>query len=264
MIENTIMKRGDYPIKVRLLKSDTNLGFAGGNNLLLRRFLTESSAPLVMLLNIDTQIRPDCLSRLVDAMRADESAGMIEALQEPREHPKYYDPRTFETHWCSGGGVLIRREALEEVGLFDERFFLYCEDVDLSWRMWMHGWRCKINPHAKYQHFTEAQDSGKDLSGQHYYSMRNCFYMHYKYDTASGIRQLERLFEATVAGETDPKLRQLFEKARADARRIKRKFIFDRLKLGLLPRSPWMIFDGFAFENRRRFIDHADRREILD
>lgn len=251
IIERDYVQNPEYPIEIRLSRSEKNLGFSGGNNVLLRRFLRHSSARFVFLLNIDTKIHPGCLKHLVESMRADPSAGMVEAVQEPREHPKFYDPRTLETHWCSGGGVLIRREALEEVGLFDERFFLYCEDVDLSWRMWLRGWKCKINPAARYSHFTEHQDTGKDLSTQHYYSMRNCFYMHYKYDSRSGVRNLHKLFEHTMKAEPDEKLRQIFERARKDAHRRRFSFLWDRVRLAAYPRNEWMMFNGFAFEKRR-------------
>ncbi|MCO6429335.1 MAG: glycosyltransferase family 2 protein [Deltaproteobacteria bacterium] len=263
LIEDRIVRPGTYPIRIVLEKSERNLGFTGGNNLLMERALNETDSPFVFLLNMDTRIDPECLSELVRFMREDNSAGMVEALQEPREHPKAYDLRTFETHWCSGGGVLIDRRALEEVGLFDDRFFLYCEDVDLSWRMWMNGWRCKINPKAKYVHLTESDDTGKDLTNQHYYSMRNCFFMHYKYDSRRGIKSLEALLRETLAKEPDPKQRAIFERAYNDARQRRLSFFMDKLKLSLLPRSQWMVFEGFSFEKRRAFIDEADRRIIL-
>ena len=53
--------------------------------------------------------------------------------------------------WC-GGAVLLRRRYLDDVGLFDERFFLYYEDTDLSWRGRLRGWRYVYVPGAVVRH----------------------------------------------------------------------------------------------------------------
>ena len=262
MIEKEYLNT-NYPIKIKLTRSEKNLGFSGGNNRIMEDVLKNTKSPLVMLLNVDTEIQPDCIVNLVKSMREDSAAGMIEALQEPREHPKYYDKSTLETHWCSGGGVLIRREALQETGLFDDRFFLYCEDVDLSWRMWLHGWRCKINPEAKYSHYTEFQDKGKDLSTQHYFSMRNCLYMHYKYDSKAGISMVERQLDQAIASEQNTLHKEILTKARDDAKKNRSKFSWDRFKLSTYPKSRWMMFNGFYFERRREFRDDEDKRVML-
>jgi len=252
-----------YPIKVKLTRSEKNLGFTGGNNLALRRLLRDSSAPFFLLLNIDTEIHAQTLSELVRYMVADPSTGLVEARQEPKEHPKWYDPLTHETGWCSGGGVLIRAEALRQVGVFDDRFFLYCEDVDLSWRMWQQGWRCKINPQAVFSHFTETLDPEKDPSIQRYYSMRNGFLMHYKYDTWRGIKAYKELFFQLVAGEADLVAKDLLIRAYRDSRKFIPGVLFDRLKSLLRAKSPWIYFNGFCFEKRREFEDTADGRRII-
>ncbi|MFH0830455.1 MAG: glycosyltransferase family 2 protein, partial [Parcubacteria group bacterium] len=77
-----------------------------------------------------------------------------------------------ETPWCSGAAQLINRRALQRSGLFDEHFFMYCEDVDLSWRMWAKGYRCIYEPRAKVWHeqgFTCNKGGQKDF----YLGMRN-------------------------------------------------------------------------------------------
>lgn len=239
------------------------MGFTGGNNFLFRRLLKQSKAPYYFLLNVDTEIGPDCILRLVESMRNDWQIGMVEAIQEPKEHPKYYDPLTLETGWCSGGGVLISSKALRQVGLFDERFFLYCEDVDLSWRMWLKNWKCMINPQARYLHFTEHQDKDKDMSIQQYYSMRNCFYMHFKYDSAEGIRALEKLFGDAIQKQPDAKTTEVLNRAFSDAKKARLKFRFDRVKRFFRQNSPWVMFNDFSFELRRDFVDTEDGRRVI-
>ncbi|MDD2941669.1 MAG: methyltransferase domain-containing protein [bacterium] len=252
-----------YPLKVNLFKSRKNLGFTGGNNYLLRRLLKNKSEKFVFLLNIDTEISPDCISRLVESMRQDADAGMVEAVQTPKEHPKWYDPTTLETGWCSGGGVLIRAQALREVGLFDDRYFLYCEDVDLSWRMWLQRWKCKVNPAATYAHFTEDLDGEKDPSVQRFYSIRNSYFMHYKYDSRAGIAAHDELVRAAINWEQDPKAKALLEKARREGRRSFPRFVPDRLKIKTFPQTPWVVFNGLDYEVRRPFEDTADGRRII-
>ena len=75
----------------------------------------------------------------------------------PFEHPKDYDPVTLATSWCSGACVLFRRVAFDAVGGFDPAFFLYCEDVDLSWRLRAAGWELRYLPRVVVRHFSYAQ-----------------------------------------------------------------------------------------------------------
>jgi GT2 family glycosyltransferase len=74
-------------------------------------------------------------------------------------------------NWC-GGGVLLRPSYLAEVGLFDERFFLYYEDTDLSWRGQQRGWRYRYVPDAVIRHL-HAASSGESSSTFQFYVERN-------------------------------------------------------------------------------------------
>ena len=76
-----------------------------------------------------------------------------------------------------GGAVAYRRAMLDQVGLFDESFFMYCEDVDLNWRSQLAGWRCWYTPEAVVYHKLSATGGGPIAS---YYTGRN---------TAVGHRQ---------------------------------------------------------------------------
>jgi GT2 family glycosyltransferase len=155
------MVRSRWP-EVRLIQSSANLGFAAANN----RAIRESASELVLLLNPDTRVpagavdrlvahldaRPDVAivgPRIVDGQgRAELSFGrMIAPLTELRQkilvsgNDRGFGPivsrvdamtkRTQEVDWVSGACLLIRRADLDAVGLLDERFFLYTEDVDL-------------------------------------------------------------------------------------------------------------------------------------
>ncbi len=93
-------------------------------------------------------------------------AALVEATQFPLEHPKEYDPESGATSWCSAACLLVRAGVFEELGGFDERIFLYCEDVDLSWRCWLAGHSCLHEPAARCVHVTQHGDLGKDLAAE--------------------------------------------------------------------------------------------------
>jgi GT2 family glycosyltransferase len=78
-----------------------------------------------------------------------------------------YDEAADVFAWC-GGGVLLRRSYLEAIGLFDERFFLYYEDTDMSWRGRARGWRYRYVPGARIRHIHAASSGEGSALFQHY------------------------------------------------------------------------------------------------
>ncbi len=168
----------DLPFPAYLTRSLKNNGFARGMNLLAAM----SSAEFMFILNPDTELQPGCLESLVDRADSDPRIGICEAQQSPRQHPKASDPLTGETSWCSGAAALIRRSAFEQVGGFDERlFFMYCEDVDLSWRLWMKGWKCIYVRDAVVRHFTQDLLPGKRRTLENYFTFRNSLFLFYRF-----------------------------------------------------------------------------------
>jgi GT2 family glycosyltransferase len=114
-------------------------------------------------------------------MLADDRIAVTEARQSPREHPKAIDSRSGETTWCSGAAALVRRAAFEAVGGFDERFFMYCEDVDLSWKFWLTGWKCVYVRDAVVQHLTQDLMPGKRRTLENYFSFRNSLFLFHRF-----------------------------------------------------------------------------------
>lgn len=173
--------------EVRLVRTGANLGFAGGAN---RGLDGLADVDAVALVNSDAFVEPGWLDPLVAALDADhrigaacpkilfaepDSAGRpvinnvgneLGRRREPHDRGygevdagQYDDPEDV-WGWC-GGGVLLRRRYLDDVGRFDERLFLYGEDVDLSWRGARRGWRYRYVPTSVVHHLHRASSGGE-------------------------------------------------------------------------------------------------------
>jgi GT2 family glycosyltransferase len=180
--------------EVRLAQTSTNGGFPANNHAL--RDL--HSVDYVALVNNDAFVEPGWLAPLVAALDGDARLGAANALilfagVEPDtvnnagndvSRSGYGRDRGFGSTdlaayatpcdvfaWC-GAAVLLRPTYLADVGLFDERFFLYYEDTDLSWRGQLRGWRYRFVPASRVRHLHSASvGEGSDL--HRYYSERN-------------------------------------------------------------------------------------------
>jgi GT2 family glycosyltransferase len=164
-----------YP-QIRLLQNSQNLGFAGPNNQAIR----VAQGRYIITLNNDTEVPPDWLQVLLlaaethpdmgafaslvvfdDRRHMIDSAGLsvslagigcqnrmggdVEEVQEPEE-----------VFGVCAAAALYRRELLDDVGLFDEDYFAYYEDVDLAWRARLRGWRALLVPQAVVYHVHSA------------------------------------------------------------------------------------------------------------
>jgi GT2 family glycosyltransferase len=162
-----------------LIRTGGNLGFAGGNNVGLRYTSARGDSDYVWLLNNDTVVDRSALRELVQMAEAEPHCGAVggtmfelrepERVQEmgggtvsrwhgmvrvtgrglPANAPRPERPRL---DYVSGGCVLLRRELLTRVGLLDERFFLYAEDVDWGIRMRESGYTLGYAPRAHIWH----------------------------------------------------------------------------------------------------------------
>ncbi|MHB8330461.1 MAG: glycosyltransferase family protein [Acidimicrobiales bacterium] len=125
-----------------------NLGSAGGHN----RLFEDLAEDLVLVCNPDTYASPRLVAELLGPL-ADPTVGVVEARQLPLEHPKGHDPATGDTSWASGSCFVARSEVIAATGGFDpDLFFLYCDDVDFSWRSRLAGWRVVHRPAARVFH----------------------------------------------------------------------------------------------------------------
>lgn len=157
----------------RVIASDKNLGFGIGNN----EAFKHSKGEYIFLLNPDTILFDDSVDRMIAYMKADENTGLVSprllyedgSLQ--RSIRKFYSywgslldnrfmnpviakfPNITEwfpglldhnksqfIDWAKGAALLIRREVIDEIGLFDKQFFIYGEEMDLCYRIGEAGW----------------------------------------------------------------------------------------------------------------------------
>lgn len=167
------INREDYPVSfpLRVIAPGSNIGFGPAVNLAVR----SASAPFVATLNDDTEPDPAWLQALVRAMEQDaavgmcaskirlvegdrlDSAGMLiyfdgSSKQRGQGEPCDAYPVSGEVLFPSACAALYRRAMLDGIGLFDEDYFLYCEDTDLGLRGRWAGWHCEYVANATVAH----------------------------------------------------------------------------------------------------------------
>jgi N-acetylglucosaminyl-diphospho-decaprenol L-rhamnosyltransferase len=188
------MLRAEFP-QVRLMANAQNVGFGAANN----QALVESDAPFVLFLNPDTEVRPEAIGRLLAFMQdrprvacagprllnpdgSTQSSrrafpGVATAFVESTILQRWFgglkalarfyraaqaDNQPQPVDWLVGACLLMRRSALDQVGFFDERFFMYSEEMDLCYRLRQAGWEVWYVPAAEVVHH-EAASSSQDL-----------------------------------------------------------------------------------------------------
>jgi GT2 family glycosyltransferase len=166
---------------LQVIRNSTNYGFAKANNMIFPRCTSD----YIALLNNDTRLDKEWLIELVRKMESNPDVGIADSKRMPTQAPRHIDPVTLETSWCSGGSCLIRRQALEDVGYFDEKFFMYGEDNDLSWRMWIHGWKCVYVPESVYEHHFGKPE--KHTLRRIYFHVKNSILLRYIYGSSDNI-----------------------------------------------------------------------------
>ena len=161
VIDNGAVTAGDWSHdeSICYLPSDGNVGFGAGHNRLMAEAF-QHGAEMYIAANPDGLFHPDAVAALVRMMRAHQGRALIEALQFPEEHPKPFDPVTFATPWASGACLAIPVSCYVELGGFDPDFFMYCEDVDLSWRARANGFAVCTCPQALFLH--DVEDRSRD------------------------------------------------------------------------------------------------------
>ncbi len=226
--ESVAMIRKEFP-SVVLIQNGKNLGFAAGNNPGIRR----AKGRYILLLNTDTEVSPNTLSTMIGFMDAHPEAGAatckvllpdgsldpachrgfptpwvaftyVSKLEKlfPRTrlfgeyHQGYKDMSSMHEVDCiTGAFFFVRREVVEGVGLLDEEYFMYGEDIDFSYRIRKKGWKILYVPfvsvlHKKKQSGRSNADRKRKITTEVYFHTYNWLFYKKHYEKAHPVLSL--------------------------------------------------------------------------
>ncbi len=194
--ENIVPRWIEKYSHVRFLRSEENLGFAGGNNL----GINEATGDYFFLVNNDTEFTPGLVEKLVDLLDSNPAIGMVspkiryyaeksliqyagftpmdfntarnKCVGLMEEDKGQYDHSTGPTGFAHGAAMMVKKEAIEKAGLMAENFFLYYEEMDWCERIKQQGYQIWIEPGALIYH-KESVSVGKKSALKEFFMNRN-------------------------------------------------------------------------------------------
>lgn len=193
--------RKTFP-NVRLIENKDNLGFAGGCN----RGAKQAKGEYLLFLNSDTQLHENTPAKMLRVFSKYPKAAIVGAMLQNKdgtlqrsaasfyslnhvfvmlfggdtaEMKRFTDNAVRKVDWVSGGCMLIKRDVFEEVGGFDEAFFMYVEDMELCFRVEQNGWEIYIDPSSVVTHAGQGS-SDKTFAIVHIYKGLKYFYKKHK------------------------------------------------------------------------------------
>lgn len=224
--------------RTHLIRLDDNTGFTGGNNVGMQ-YALENGADYVMLVNNDTIVEPDLVKNLVKVLESNPRIGVTTPkIYFAKGHEFHKDrykkedlgkvfwfaggytdwanvmsihrgvdevdtgqyDKTEQVTFASGCCMMLRREVLGKVGLFDDRYFLYFEDADLNERIQRAGYTIFYVPSAVLWHINAGSTGGSGSLLQDYFQTRNRMLFGMKYAPLRSkialIRESIRLFRS--------------------------------------------------------------------
>jgi GT2 family glycosyltransferase len=191
-----LFRRAFRSTRVSVSRNRQNLGVAGGMNTILRS-MDMSGLDGIALLNSDAVLDPNALATLVAEFRNPEVGAVAPAVWQARNDHEELEglggvidwtrgrptvaykgirrhqsflPASFDADWLSGACWIMRPEAVQDVGLFDSRYFMYFEETDWCVRASRRGWRLRNCPSAAVSHVGTASS---DCTAKLYWLLRN-------------------------------------------------------------------------------------------
>lgn len=193
----------NYPT-VKLIRNSSNCGFAVANN----QGISVAEGEYLLLLNSDTEVSPSAISDLAKYLSTHPNVGIVgadlrnpdnthqycfdllplpalqilrqnlfgayERFKEPSEQTTPESPASapFEVGWVLGAALMIRRSVLDQIGLLDEHFFMYAEELDLCYRAKKNGWKVVHVPGACIMHLNGGSSQKSKHLQQKLFRMR--------------------------------------------------------------------------------------------
>ena len=173
---------------------DENTGYGKGHN----RLFEDCPADYLLILNPDIVVCYDFFAEML-APFADPDVGLTEARQTPVEHPKCYDEHTGVTPWASGACFIMPTPLYRELGGFDEQFFMYCEDVDLSFRIRERGKKLIYRPTAAVYHGKRFDNRSGELERtvtEMRFSVESLLILAYKWHQKKQLSYLRSIYQS--------------------------------------------------------------------
>ncbi len=173
-----------------------NSGSAKGQNVLG----LGSKADYILIMNPDIIVSPRFFVEMLYPF-ANSNIGIVEARQTPIEHHKQYDPITFETGWATGACALVPTSVFEQIHGYDsDTFFMYCDDVDFSWRVRLLGYQIFYQPLAPVYHAKRLSFNAgwKPTAAEEYYSAEAAILMAHKWSYPERVQKLLWTYEEST------------------------------------------------------------------
>jgi len=149
-----------------------NVGFGAAHNMVFKKAFLDEGYDYVLATNPDGAFHEKAILNLFE-FASQYPGDLVSARQFPEEHPKPYNPVDGESDWISGACLLHNKELYGKIGGFDENFFMYMEDVDLSWRTRGAGFKTRVCADALFSHsvldrsFSKRTDKMMFISGRY-------------------------------------------------------------------------------------------------
>lgn len=184
--------------EIKLIEAKENGGFSFGNNLGIK-YAIENGFEYFLLLNNDTLVKRDFLSKMLESFNRNPDAGIVGAkimyypeknriwfgggdvswtrFRVVHNHIKETDNgqcnAEVEINFMTGCAMLISKEVIEKVGLLDEEYFMYCEDLDYSFKVLDNNFKIIFNPEAIVYHKVSLSSGGEDSAFSLYWKTKN-------------------------------------------------------------------------------------------
>ena len=225
LLKNIKEKNKEKFSDFQIIASKKNLGFGIANNEASKL----AKGDYLFFLNIDCEIYPDTLKKLEETIleKGNNKVGIYELKQQIYEHPKYYDPISLKTKWASGACMIINRELFRKINGFDDNIFMYCEDVEISYRLRRLGYDILYLKDIPIIHYS-YQEAYEFKKSQYVNATVNNLYLRFKYGRIKDIVKgyaLYLLFYKDIINNPQIKKDEVL-KIKQEVRKNKNKMVF--------------------------------------